>query len=96
MEAKQINTSVEVICNKRSLYIFVPDEKNKKNRKRVLYSTIQILSMNTKIMKWKLFQIMARFKSIYRQACLEKLWIIIKNFVGKTDDLKNLGKLLKA
>ena len=26
-EPKQINTSVEVICNKRSLYIFVPDGK---------------------------------------------------------------------
>ena len=26
-EPKQINTSVEVICNKRSLYIFVPNGK---------------------------------------------------------------------
>ena len=71
--------------------------KNKKNRKGVLYSTnpdfeyeyedneMETLPNNQQDLK----------------VCIDKhragkIAVIIKNFVGKTDDLKNLGKMLKA
>ncbi len=71
--------------------------KNKKNRKGVLYSTnpdfeyeyedneTETLPNNQQDLK----------------VCIDKrragkIAVIIKNFVGKNDDLKNLGKMLKA
>ena len=71
--------------------------KNKKNRKGVLYSTnpdfeyeyedneMETLPNNQQDLK----------------VCIDKhragkVAVIIKNFVGKTDDLKNLGKMLKS
>ena len=71
--------------------------KNKKNRKGVLYSTnpdfeyeyedneMETLPNNQQDLK----------------VCIDKhragkVAVIVKNFVGKTDDLKNLGKMLKA
>lgn len=71
--------------------------KNKKNRKGVLYSTnpdfeyeyedneMETLPNNQQDLK----------------VCIDKhragkIAVIIKNFVGKTDDLKNLGKMLKT
>ena len=72
-------------------------EKNKKNRKGVMYSTnpdfefeyenekINTLSNNQQNLK----------------VCIDKhragkIAIIIKGFVGTADDLKSLGKILKA
>ena len=71
-------------------------KKNKKNRKGVLYSTnpdfeyeyedneIETLPNNHQDLK----------------VCIDKhkigkIAVIIKNFVGTTNDLKNLGKMLK-
>lgn len=72
-------------------------KKNKKNRKGVLYSTNPDFEY-----EYEEDEIETPPNNHqYLKVCIDKhrggkIAVIIKNFVGTTDDLKNLAKLLKS
>lgn len=71
--------------------------KNKKNRKGVLYSTNPDFEYEYEDNEMETLPNNQQNLKIYiDKHRAGKIAVIIKNFVGKTDDLKNLGKMLKA
>ena len=71
--------------------------KNKKNRKGIMYSTNPDFEYEYENKKMETLPASKQNLKI----CIDKhragkISVIIKNFVGTTDDLKKLGKLLKT
>ena len=71
--------------------------KNKKNRKGVLYSTNPDFEYEYEDNEMETIP----NNKQHLKVCIDKhragkIVVIIKNFVGKNDDLKNLGKILKS
>ena len=71
--------------------------KNKKNRKGVMYSTnpdfeYQYEDKNSKVLS----PIEQNLKVCIDKHRAGKVAVIIKGFIGSTDDLKNLGRILKT
>ena len=72
-------------------------EKNKKNRKGVMYSTNPNFEFEYENEKMDtLANNQQNLKVCIDKHRAGKIAIIIKGFVGTTDDLKALGKILKA
>ncbi len=72
-------------------------EKNKKNRKGVMYSTNPDFEFEYENEKMDtLANNQQNLKVCIDKHRAGKIAIIIKGFVGTTDDLKALGKILKA
>ena len=71
--------------------------KNKKNRKGVMYSTNPDFEYQYENQGMKTLS----NNNQYLKVCIDKhragkVAVIIKDFIGTTDDLKKLGKLLKT
>ena len=71
--------------------------KNKKNRKGVMYSTNPDFEYQYKDKKFKtLSPIEQNLKVCIDKHRAGKVAVIIKGFIGSTDDLKTLGRILKT
>ena len=71
--------------------------KNKKNRKGIMYSTNSDFEYEYANQEMETLPASKQNLKVYiEKHRAGKIAVIIKNFVGTTDDLKKLGKLLKT